>query len=477
MSPNSLLIWVQQHPDWLAIAVFLVAFLESLAIAGIIIPGVVLLFGLAAICGGGALALQWTIIAAFLGAVCGDGLSFYLGKYLDVRVRGLWPLSKYPDLLTQGESFFQRHGGKSVIIGRFIGPVRPVIPLVAGMLNMSARRFFAFNLLSALAWAPFYVVPGFLVGAAIDTRTPLPPHFYPVLTVVILVLVSLASLFTQFHYQLRPSGKLYRTLLRFGAKRPGVGRLWSNSYSLRSGVKEYPISSFLLGSCALLLFILWTLLVMNTDAVSHLNAWIAENMQRLHTPILDYLFIGLTLLGDPTFLYIAFGFFGLLLLLQKNLRLMLCCVGAGLVTHAATTGLKHWLQVARPEALLAPESFAYPSGHTSGAVLVYGLATSMLAREFSPPRRWPIYISGAMAALLIAFSRLYLGVHWFSDVVGGALLGLTICGFARVAQSHFDRTPMWRGSWRYVLLFGFVMAACAYLGWTMPETVSIQMRG
>lgn len=130
---------------------------------------------LAVLTGHGATQLSTALLMAFLGAVSGDGLSFWLGKHFKDRIHHIWPFSRYPKVLQSGTRFFETHGGKSVIIGRFIGPIRPIIPMVAGALNMSAKRFFIYNASSAIVWAPMYVLPGFLVGASLQLDVKLPP--------------------------------------------------------------------------------------------------------------------------------------------------------------------------------------------------------------------------------------------------------------------------------------------------------------
>src|SRR5690606_4817055 len=118
-------------------SVFLISFIESLALAGIIVPGVLLLFLVASVAGHLDFNLSTVLIAGFAGAVLGDGISFYLGRYFKDSIPRYWPFSRYPGALQSGRNFFNRHGGKSVMLGRFIGPIRPVIPLIAGMLGMS----------------------------------------------------------------------------------------------------------------------------------------------------------------------------------------------------------------------------------------------------------------------------------------------------------------------------------------------------
>ncbi|MGD8617175.1 MAG: DedA family protein, partial [Gammaproteobacteria bacterium] len=146
---EQVLSWVSLHPVWAGIIVFLVAMAESLAIVGVLVPGVAMMFGVGALISAGALEFWPTVAWAVAGAVLGDGLSFFLGRHFQDHLPGLWPFSRHPEMLQRGIDFFQRYGGKSVVFGRFVGPVRAVIPLVAGMLRMPPGRFLAANVASA----------------------------------------------------------------------------------------------------------------------------------------------------------------------------------------------------------------------------------------------------------------------------------------------------------------------------------------
>ncbi len=173
---GELLSWLASHTRWLGLAIFLIAMVESLAVAGLLVPGVLLLFAAAALAGGGGLSLLATLGWAFAGAVCGDMLSFALGRWFHQDIRQLRLFARHPHWLDRGESFFRRYGTYSIVLGRFIGPIRPIIPLIAGMFDMPVWRFVLVNVLSALAWAPVYVLPGFVTGSA--TRWPVPDSFW-----------------------------------------------------------------------------------------------------------------------------------------------------------------------------------------------------------------------------------------------------------------------------------------------------------
>lgn len=165
---TGLLDWVAAHAVWAGPIVFLVAALESLALVGLVVPGAVLMFGFGALIGSGRLEFWPITLWAIAGAIVGDGLSYLLGRLLKDRLGQVPPFRQRPQLLAAGVGFFQRHGTKSIVLGRFVGPLRPVIPAVAGMLQMPAAHFLFTNVLSAIFWAPAYLLPGMVLVASLS---------------------------------------------------------------------------------------------------------------------------------------------------------------------------------------------------------------------------------------------------------------------------------------------------------------------
>lgn len=161
---TALLDWITQHPHHAGWVIFLVAMAESLAIIGVLVPGVVILVGAGTLIGTGVLNF-WTSCAwAVAGAIIGDGLSYLLGRHFEyLTERWRW-FRLHPDHLQKGVEFFEKYGDLSVAMGRFFGPIRAVVPLVAGLMHMPPGRFYLANVLSALAWAPAYLAPGILLG-------------------------------------------------------------------------------------------------------------------------------------------------------------------------------------------------------------------------------------------------------------------------------------------------------------------------
>lgn len=167
---NDMLEWIRQNPDYAGLVVFSMSLAESLAIVGVLIPGVVILFGAGVLIGTGTLDFWSMCLWAIAGAVIGDGLSYWLGHHFDyLTARWRW-FRLHPDHLAKGVRFFERYGDLSVALGRFFGPIRAIVPLVAGLMRMPPKRFYSANILSALVWAPAYLLPGMLFGEISETR-------------------------------------------------------------------------------------------------------------------------------------------------------------------------------------------------------------------------------------------------------------------------------------------------------------------
>ncbi|MDG5498146.1 bifunctional DedA family/phosphatase PAP2 family protein [Marinobacter sp. BGYM27] len=447
---EALITWLTAHPDWLTLSIFLIAFVESLAIAGVIVPGVAMMFAAATLAGKIAMPLPEALLWAGLGAIAGDGISFWLGRHFQGRLDIIWPFSRYPKLIDGGERFFRRHGGKGVIIGRFVGPIRPVIPLVAGAFQMPARRFFLCNVISAIGWAPTYVVPGYLVGSAMSLDIDLPPHFYPVLLASLAILASLYLVFFRLQWGLSGNGLTYQWLESV-AKRSRIGRnIWIAMSSEGPHGREFPLPSIMLALGCGALFALWALLSMETHAFDTLNQATQTFFSELRHPLPDRIAVTITLLGDPLLLTLCFTA-GIILFLAEDLRAAaLHLIAAGVAVTLFTTMLKAGFAIERPTGVeLPPSSFSFPSGHASGVTVAYGMAATFVAQQYHRSRRWSIYLWFSLPIVLIAMSRLYLGVHWFTDVIGGILLGLSICGLTRASFSRFNgglmkQTPLTR---------------------------------
>ena len=157
---HSLMDFVTQNAAWAFPIIFIVTFGESFVFLSLAFPGTSVLLAAGALISAGALPLWPILIGAIIGAVLGDSISYWLGLRYGHLTETRWPFTTHPEILPRGYAFFERHGVKSVFIGRFFGPLRAVIPLVAGITRMPAGRFWVANVVSALIWAPALLVPG-----------------------------------------------------------------------------------------------------------------------------------------------------------------------------------------------------------------------------------------------------------------------------------------------------------------------------
>ncbi|MBS3804990.1 MAG: bifunctional DedA family/phosphatase PAP2 family protein [Oleiphilaceae bacterium] len=465
--------WLTNNPAWLAMALILIALTESLAVAGLIVPGVALLFMTALLAAQAGMPMINTLLWAALGAVIGDTLSFWLGQKFQGRLHSVWPFNRYPGILGRGEVFFRQHGGKSVFIGRFVGPLRPVIPLVAGAFHMSARRFLAFNLTSALAWAPVYVLPGFLVGSAMAEDVTLPPLFYTLLTISLLCLALVYALVMRIQWGLHSNSEPYQRLQKWMAGHPDTLEFWRSFTSQRPNQSgEFPLASATLALAATALFLIWSLLTLATGLLDPLDQQVSEFFLTLRHPLFDPPMLVLSLLGDPWLMLLTTLIAALVFWLRGYYAAALHVGLATATTIVVIWALKEGFAVNRPAVVSQPPgTAAYPSGHAAGITVICGLAASFIAREWPARKRWAIYLAFALPMVMVALSRIYLGVHWFTDVVGGLLLGLAICGFTRTSFSRYDRTALKTDTLTRVALFLWLTLVIAYIGliweWTL----------
>lgn len=471
---NELSAWLHIHPGWLAVALFSTAFVESLAIAGILVPGVAILFAIGVLAGQTGMPLAEVLVWAGLGAIAGDTLSFGLGRMLQGRLETLWPLSRHPGILAKGERFFRKHGGKSIVIGRFVGPVRPVVPLVAGALWMPWKRFLSFNIASAIAWSPAYTLPGFLVGSALASNIQPPAHFYAVIGFSLAALATVYLVLFRLQLGLSEGSCFYTWLERKVTHYTATHHFWhlyTNDRPDRGG--EFPLASLMLALAATGLFLLWSQLATYTHLLEPFNQLVLHWFSQLRQPLLDGPVLAITLLGDPPVLVAAAMLFSLALWFRGYYAAAIHIVVATLLTAGLVWALKYTFGIPRPDEVLhPPSSGAFPSGHSTGITVFVTLVAGFVAGESDRRRRWQTYILLSLPLLPVAISRLYLGVHWFTDIIGGILLGLAITGAMRASYSRYDRIPL--GVDVTMLLAGglWLVFTAFYLAFTWRDAVA-----
>ncbi|MDH0647201.1 bifunctional DedA family/phosphatase PAP2 family protein [Pseudomonas sp. GD03858] len=397
---DSLTAWLGANPQWLGLAIFVVACVECLAIAGIIVPGTVLLFAVAVLAGSGAFSLGETLLLGFFGGMLGDAISYGIGKYFHQNIRRLPLLRSHPQWIGSAEAYFQRYGIASLLVGRFIGPLRPMLPMVAGMFDMPLPRFIAVSLVAGAGWSVAYLLPGWATGAAM--RLPLPEGFWLDAGIVAGTLAVLIGL--------------------------------SLSSSMRDQRHGTRLIAALSGVALAALFLGWPYL-------SEFDQGLMTLVQEHRSQAIDGAVVLVTRLGDFRTQFFLGGLLTGLLLLARQWRHALFA-GAALIGTALANGSLKWLFArARPEVLADPlTSYSMPSGHSS-ASFAFFLVLAVLAGRGQPPRmRLTWVLLGCLPALAIALSRVYLGVHWPTDILAGALLACCVCALSLTLVQH--RQPL-----------------------------------
>ncbi len=159
--------FVRVHQVWAAPIMFALAFAESLAFISLLVPAWSFLVAIGALIGPSGISFWPVWIAGSLGATCGDWLSYWIGFKLEKAVYRVWPLSKHPDLIPKGEAFIEKWGVLGIFIGRFSGPLRASVPLVAGIFRMPYWKFQTANFTSAFIWAGALLLLGDVIAQAI----------------------------------------------------------------------------------------------------------------------------------------------------------------------------------------------------------------------------------------------------------------------------------------------------------------------
>ena len=159
--------WARDMGGWLYVVLFLIIFCETGLVVTPFLPGDSLLFAVGALCAldGSPLSVGLIVPLLIVAAVLGDAVNYSAGRHIGPRVfrsETSWLLNKKH--LARTQAFYEKYGGKTIIIARFIPIIRTFAPFVAGIGHMRYRRFAAFNVIGALAWVGLFIPAGYLFG-------------------------------------------------------------------------------------------------------------------------------------------------------------------------------------------------------------------------------------------------------------------------------------------------------------------------
>jgi len=433
----------EQAPITVALLLAGLLFIESFAVVGLAIPGTWVVFFLGALVGLGLMDLPTALIAGAAGAILGDSFNYWLGyRYRDALARR-WPLSRYPGMMQRGRRFFRDYGMASILLARFIGPLRSFIPVISGTMAMAPRRFAVMVVLTGVVWAPVFIIPGMLFGASLD----LAAAYTSRLVVVLLVvggIVWAVGIAVRRGYQVlanRVPWLLKRALLWL-RRHPRLGRIFAPLFNPVRGemLSVAMLALVLLAMLAgLLTVILQTLLPVSGPTLDERLRALAISYRN---PAADNLWTVLATVGDwHVVAVVAVGVAVWFALRRRRLAAahwLLAVAGVPLL-GLALQAVFRWLPAA-PAHLQAWGRF--PDLHLAAVAGLAGAVPMLLAREIRAERRKWLYWLSALLITLVALARLGLGLAYISGVLAAvsvAFLWITGVGIGyRVRVSGFD---------------------------------------
>ena len=400
---------------------------------------------------------------AIAGAILGDGISYELGKHRRDAIRAMWPLRQHPKLFERGAAYFAANGGRSVFLGRFLGPVRAIVPVVAGMSNMPAFHFYLMNVLSAFAWAAAHLLPGLLFGASLQLAGAVSSRLVILLATVVIGLWVITQ--------------VTRLVMRWGW--PYVNRLRDRFY-VRASFASGPIARAvlplfdpsrrepvaLLVSATLLVAGAWLFLgvvedVVTNDTLVDVDRAIYLGLQGLRTRWGDDVMVTITQLGSAYVMIPVIAAVAVWFAITRRFRTLAYWVSAAAFAEVLVWALKYALGRTRPPTpYAAVDPYSLPSGHAALSLVVYGFLAFLLGHGKPGWQKSAFALGAAGIALLVAFSRIYLGAHWLSDVI--ASFGLGIAWIALLAIAYIQHVR--EGTIRATPVLLIVLATLTFVG-------------
>ncbi len=427
---------------WTYLLVGGLAFLETGAFVGLIAPGetAILLGGLVA--GQGQIDVVTLLAIVWVCAVAGDVTSFVLGRRLGraFLVKHGAKVQITEERLGTVERFFDRHGGKAILIGRFVGLVRAIAPFLAGSSGMRFRRFLPYDVLGAGLWGSTFVLLGFVFWHSFDRLVEYAKRGALALGTTIVLVVAIAWL---VRWLRQPTNRRrVRVWLDRQAQRPALVpfvRVLTPVVRTAEAPARFVWDRVTPGNLGLELTTLMAVAAVGAFTfVAHIvklddgrlplgdDTTLALASDLRVGGAVDVLRV-LTELGSLA-VAVAIVVVASLYLLWRRQALSALVLVVGLVlTYAAVHIGKDALDRPRPLApLVDTGGSAYPSGHAAYAMTWVAVALALSRALPSLASRLGLVLVSVLIAALVGLSRIYLHAHYLSDVTGGWGLGAMV---------------------------------------------------
>ena len=440
---------------WTYVLVGVLAFLETGAFIGLVAPGETVVIAGGVIAGQGEIQLIPLIGLVWLCAILGDTTSFYIGHKLG---RGFLerhgPRVKIThERLEQVDGYFDRHGGKTILIGRFIGLVRAIAPFIAGSSQMAFRNFFPYSVVGTGLWATTFCVLGYVFWRSFDQVAHIAGRAIFGFGITVAVIVGIVVAYRrraqirawlvdhEDHPLLRPvfavARPLNRSVIRPAAEALAPEARFLGERLTPGGLGLELTTTLAVGGVGLYVFVLYTVILSGDLGPTPLD--------RETLDLADQLRMGMVVSAAK--IVSGFGSFpacaalvlvtaGVLAVRRRPVETVGLLVGFALI-YLAVHVTKAGIDRPRPDGpLIATQGSSFPSGHAA-------YATAWLAVAIVFSRRLGLVsaalVTGAIVLVAaVGLSRIYLRAHYWSDVAGGWGIGLGIFGLVAAIAMIVD---------------------------------------
>ncbi len=421
---------------WTYLLVGAFAFAETGAFVGLVVPGeTVMLLG-GAVAGQGAIDLYILIAIAWFAAWAGDTTSFFVGRRLgrEFVLRHGPRFGVSHERFEKVEDYFDRHGGKTIFIGRFVGLVRALAPFIAGSSGMRYRAFVPYSVLGTGIWAPVHILIGYFFSRSIDTAAKYAGRGALVLGAFIALVVGTVVLVRRFRVAENRRAAV-RWLERHRVSRwtvvlarrfsPQLRFLWDRVTPGGTFGLEFTSLMAVL-AVATFLVIAYAQIVSGDAGPTPGDRTAVDLVDALRTSWLVDVAKAVTVLGAAFVVFPLAAIGAVLLAIRRRwAELGVLAVGMAIV-FAGLHELKDAVDRPRPQGgLIDVSGSSFPSAHAAYATFYVWLAVTIVMRLRPGMARGAAVVSAGIGlAALVGLSRVYLGVHYLSDVIAGWALGL-----------------------------------------------------
>ena len=421
--------------NWTYLIVGLLAFLETGAFVGLLVPGETAMMVGGAVAGLGVINIYLLIAIAWSMAFLGDSFSFMLGRKLGrgFVLRHGSKVGVSRERFEGVEQYFERHGGKTVLIGRFVGIVRALAPFVAGTSGMSYRGFAPYSILGSGLQVTSNIILGYIFARSIDSAAEYAGLVAVILGTVIAVSVTAVVGFRFFrvadnrvttvrwmdeHRLTSPLvrfGRHLRPQFRFVVDRLTPGGSFGLEFTTLAAI--IAVSSFI--------FIAFANIFSGDPGPTPGDLEAFDIMAVIRTDWLDDFAKIFTWLGSSAFLVPVVAVTATVLAVNRRWADFTVLLLASVTIVLGVDLFKDEIARPRPEGgLVSVNSFSFPSGHAAHSVFYTWLAVTIAVRiRPDMTRGTALVVAGLTLTGLVGLSRVYLGVHYLSDVTSGWAFG------------------------------------------------------